>query len=312
MQIDNGYLTYERKWRPRHRYRAQVSFCLCGMFLLYPRASAFSYDFHPGLRGAAELSSFVVIGTVVDTAAIQLEGSTRVYTDYTIDVDEFLAGEPTVDSTLTCRAIGGRIGDVGSIDWHAIRPELGPQYLLFLTTYPGSDVPMLDFDKHMARIVGDSAYMWPDTALTVSTYLGYVEQHLQVRSPAWQSQHEDLAIHGTVVDCDVRQANYGGDQTGTLRIINEDILLNRVSFESDQGDTLSIAIRPYQWLIPDFTPGKEVVVFASLEGTEIQLANSIWSSWFVVDDSISVSIGSDGATATIARLVWSEFVNLID
>jgi hypothetical protein len=259
------------------------------------------------LSAVCEQASHVVIGTVVDTTFVAgTDPSISIWTEYQVEVDTFIVGEPTPDSTLVFRAPGGRIGHRVLVVTHGIRPSIGTRYLLCLTPcYSGH---RLLHSELMAEVANGRVTMRsPVSSMPLDEMLDILEQKLAIRSPIWQRNQSDLVAEGVIVDLDL---TWVGDN-GTLRFVPDSILVNRREYVAASGETLIVQVAPLSETMRTFAIGEEAVLFLSVTPTDsLQLRPSIWSKWSR-DGSYAVAIGHDpcaGKPVPLHRFSWSDMI----
>lgn len=83
------------------------------------------------MRALTESSDLIVVGKVLNTKAEWGVDKKRIYTDVTIEVDEYLKGRES-ESTITVRHPGGEVGDVGELYTHMPSFKKEEEMLLFV------------------------------------------------------------------------------------------------------------------------------------------------------------------------------------
>jgi hypothetical protein len=258
--------------------------------------------FDNALDEVCEKASYIVVGTVVDTTNVPGEGIVPIWTEYQLEVDTFITGEPTPDSTLVFRAAGGKIGHRGLIIPGSFRPSPGNRYLLYLVPcYSGL---RLKFDSLMGQVAsGLVSTQWPDSTMLLEDIVAVIVQKLEIRSPLWQRDNCNLVIKGEVLDTNLTTPN--GDynwSTGTFRLLADSILVNDAEQPLVTGDTLTIQVLSTSLTIPTLVRGEMAMFFLNGDSPDsLQLAPSMWSKW--TQDGANAAVdGRDECDGTPTRL----------
>ena len=84
------------------------------------------------VRGMSEKADIIITGKVIQQKSSWNEDNSRIYTNATIQVDEYLKGNNS-ESSVVVRYLGGEVGDVGELYSHMPRFEDKEEVLVFLT-----------------------------------------------------------------------------------------------------------------------------------------------------------------------------------
>lgn len=264
-------------------------------------------SFDGSLSAVCEQASHVVIGTIVDTTYVAGDPPVTIWTEYHVEVDTFIVGEPTRDSTLVFRAPGGTIGHRGLVVTHGFRPSIGTRYLLYLAPCYSGHLKLLHSGLMAQVSDGWVTTPSPVSSMPLDEMLDILEQKLAIRSPIGQRDQSDLVAAGVIVDLDL---TWVGDN-GTLRFVPDSILVNHSEYVAASGETLIVQVEPLSETMRTFTIGEEAVLFLSVTPADsLQLKPSIWSKWSR-DGSDAVVVGHDtcaGKPAPLHKSPWSDLI----
>lgn len=84
------------------------------------------------LKSMSENADLIITGKVLEQTSNWNEDNTRIYTNATIRVEEYLKGANT-GSSIVVKYLGGEVGDVGELYSHMPRFEDEEDVLVFLT-----------------------------------------------------------------------------------------------------------------------------------------------------------------------------------
>jgi len=84
------------------------------------------------VKNMSEKADIIITGRVTQQTSSWNEDNSRIYTNATIQVDEYLKGNNN-ESSVVVRYLGGEVGDVGELYSHMPRFEDKEEVLVFLT-----------------------------------------------------------------------------------------------------------------------------------------------------------------------------------
>jgi len=113
MQVTKGYLL-------------NILFIVCGLSL-----NTFAQQIATELKNLSKGADIILTGKVIQQASSWNENKTRIYTQATIQVDEYIKGNGT-GNTVTVKYPGGEVGEIGEMYSHMPRFKDTEEVLVFL------------------------------------------------------------------------------------------------------------------------------------------------------------------------------------
>jgi hypothetical protein len=108
------------------RYLLNVLLIVCGLSL-----NTFAQQFATELQELTKGADVILTGKVTQQASSWNEDKTRIYTQATIQVDDYIKGNGT-GNTVTVKHPGGEVGEVGELYSHMPRFKDKEEVLVFL------------------------------------------------------------------------------------------------------------------------------------------------------------------------------------
>ena len=105
------------------------SLLILGLFAFMPEL--YGQQKETEMRALTESSDLIVVGKVLNTKAEWGVDKKGIYTDVTIEVDEYLKGQES-ESTITVRHPGGEVGEVGELYTHMPSFKKEEEMVLFV------------------------------------------------------------------------------------------------------------------------------------------------------------------------------------
>lgn len=102
------------------------------LFLLGLGPSYFAQQVAVELKELSNGADVILTGKVIQQTSSWNENNTRIYTEATIQVEEYLKGNSN-ESSVVVRYLGGEVGDVGELYSHMPRFDNDEEVLVFLT-----------------------------------------------------------------------------------------------------------------------------------------------------------------------------------
>jgi len=99
---------------------------LCGIYPVY-----FAQQLATELKDLTRGADVILTGKVTQQASSWNEDKTRIYTQATIQVDEYIKGN-NAGNTVTVKYLGGEVGEIGEMYSHMPRFEDKEEVLIFL------------------------------------------------------------------------------------------------------------------------------------------------------------------------------------
>jgi hypothetical protein len=109
-----------------YRYLLLTLTILCGL-----QITSYSQQLSTNIEFLSKGADVVLTGKVVQQNSSWNEDRSRIYTDATIQVEEYLKGN-TNEGSIVVRYLGGEVGDVGELYTHMPRFEDDEEILVFL------------------------------------------------------------------------------------------------------------------------------------------------------------------------------------
>lgn len=92
-------------------------FVIINLLFILPAASIFSQQISTDLKTLTKNSEVILTGKVSKQESKWNDNKSRIYTDVTIEVDEYLKGQ-NGERSITVRHPGGEVGEVGELYTH--------------------------------------------------------------------------------------------------------------------------------------------------------------------------------------------------
>jgi hypothetical protein len=138
MQVTKCYLLY-------------VLLIFCGLFL-----NTFAQQFATELKELSKGADVILTGKVTEQTSSWNENKTRIYTQATIQVDEYIKGNGT-GNTVTVKYLGGEVGEIGEKYSHMPRFENEEEVLVFLKMDEKStDYKVYNGENGKISVINDS------------------------------------------------------------------------------------------------------------------------------------------------------------
>lgn len=99
------------------------------IFLLVTYITAYSQSHSPHIKKMSKESDLIFTGKVLDQKSKWNDNKTMIYTDVTIEVEEYVKGRSS--NRVIIRHPGGEVDDIGELYSHMPKFDLGEEVLLF-------------------------------------------------------------------------------------------------------------------------------------------------------------------------------------
>jgi len=149
-------------------------------FVILYNSKFFTQDRGGELKSLSESADIIIIGKVIQQKSSWNEGKTRIFTEVTIDVEEYLKGSNV--SNIVVTHPGGEVGEVGELYTHMPKFRTNEETLLFLEkNKQGNGFRVLNGEKGKITLVKDSVTgeKLTSTKEKISTFKNQIKKYIE-------------------------------------------------------------------------------------------------------------------------------------